>query len=300
VLVVVLCVVLVCLGTPAADGAQTTTRQADNGVLQVPKGDDVVQPSWSANGRALIFGLDNRAANRLHVYIAPIGRNATLRDLTPAAGRAGEPTWSPDGRRIAYVSFDPAVGKNDLYVIRPDGTGRRLLARAAREPSWSPNSRNIVFWVENYSGKSKLEVVTTKGGVAARIHLARQYYLRSPFWSPSGTEIAFTANGGRGPTYVISMRATPHVLARTPLAGGTWSHDWRHVAYVAKNGSLYVAAFPFRHPVRLTHGRYDSEPRWSPDDRFLAFTRSHSDFKHRSLFIVQANGRGIREVVRAG
>src|SRR5919198_164069 len=57
-----------------------------------------------------------------------------------------EPAWSPDGRRIAFVSRRD--GRSHIYVMRPNGTGVRRLTDSAADdesPTWSPDGRRIAF-----------------------------------------------------------------------------------------------------------------------------------------------------------
>src|SRR5437773_823208 len=56
------------------------------------------------------------------------------------------PDWSPDGRRIAFVS--KRDGNSEVYVMNADGSGERRLTRNTAddaEPAWSPDGRTIVF-----------------------------------------------------------------------------------------------------------------------------------------------------------
>ena len=61
-------------------------------------------------------------------------------------GEGGQVAWSPDGRSILFVSSrDHPDNYNDIYVMRPDGSGvRRLTCARAEAPAWSPDGRFIV------------------------------------------------------------------------------------------------------------------------------------------------------------
>ena len=93
----------------------------------------------------------------------------------------GQPAWSPDGKTIAYDLFelDPR-----LYLINPDGSHKRLLAKG-RQPSWSPDSKKVT-----YADDFFVHVVDADGSDNRR--LARG---GSPTWSPDGSRITFFRAG---------------------------------------------------------------------------------------------------------
>lgn len=68
-------------------------------------------------------------------------------EITHANTLNYDPAWSPDGRRIAFVST--ADGNPDIYTMRPDGTGVRQLTKNDfvfdEAPNWSPDGTHIVF-----------------------------------------------------------------------------------------------------------------------------------------------------------
>ncbi len=58
-----------------------------------------------------------------------------------------EPSWSPDGRTIAYVHGDTVNGKTGIYLINVDGTDNRIIysSASAYSPDWSPDGKWIAF-----------------------------------------------------------------------------------------------------------------------------------------------------------
>ena len=66
------------------------------------------------------------------------------------------PSWSPDGRKILFVS--ERDGNFEVYVMNPDGSGRRNLTRHPGHdsaPSWSPDGRKIVFTTKSATATSR-------------------------------------------------------------------------------------------------------------------------------------------------
>lgn len=142
-------------------------------------------PTWSADGSVVAFdgyigGINQE--NRIYTVPAAGGSATELVDLD-----ARDPTFSPDGTKIAYVE---SVGASDIGVMNADGSGAVNITIGAggnnsdHDPSWSPDGTQIAFrrafdiWTVNADGSSALQLTT--GGDAEH-----------PTWSPDGTQIAF-------------------------------------------------------------------------------------------------------------
>jgi Tol biopolymer transport system component len=70
-----------------------------------------------------------------------------LRNLTPMpVGASAAPAWSPDGRKLTFVSY--RNGNSEVYVMNANGSGQRSLTRNPAfdgDPAWSPDGRKIAF-----------------------------------------------------------------------------------------------------------------------------------------------------------
>ena len=112
------------------------------------------------------------------------------------------PSWSPDGKEIAFHSF--RTGNRDIFVVSSDGgTARQLTSDPGQDryPRWSPDGTNIVFPSER-SGRREAYVLSKYQGEMAGQE-ARQLTFEgglTPSWSPDGRLIAFAhaAQGGIG------------------------------------------------------------------------------------------------------
>ncbi len=93
-----------------------------------------------------------------------------LRNLTPKpVGTYATPAWSPDGRKLAFVS--DRDGNSEVYVMNADGSGQRNLTRNAAfdaDPSWSPDGRKLAF-VSNRDGSYRVHVMNADGSGQRRL-----------------------------------------------------------------------------------------------------------------------------------
>jgi hypothetical protein len=171
-----------------------------------------------------------------------------------------EPTWSPDGSRIAFESSTNGGGFR-LYVMNADGSSRHLVSLNADsdtnevQPAWSPDGTQIAFanargggwhiWIMNADGTNRRAL---PGDLS-----------QHPAWSPDGTRIAGDA-GGAG-IFVIGVGGTNERRLTTPPA----FHN-------------------------------DEAPDWSPDGATLAFSESAWDGTSSAIYVVGADGAGERQV----
>jgi Tol biopolymer transport system component len=143
------------------------------------------EPKWSPDGKRIAY----TSATGVSVVGAD-GIGLPVR-VNPLDQMAWAPAWSRDGR-LAYLATEQTdviyPQKGDIWVARPDGTGRRRLpATSFDPPSWSPDSRWIAF------SDGGIKVVGSDGKSARRVTSPNANFVDVwPRWSPSGARIAFT------------------------------------------------------------------------------------------------------------
>lgn len=165
-------------------------------------------------------------------------------------------TWSPDGRRVAFVAN--ISGRDNLWLVpAAGGWPMQLTISDQRQdmPSWSPDGRWIAY-MSDHNGDELWDI-----------------YLVSP------------DNGE-----VVNLTAAPDNSSEMP----TWSPDGRFVAYItrAKNSPSFEIEYvevKTRRTVRVTHdtppqlGNFS--PLWSPDGRRLAYTEDNASGKDSNIFV---------------
>jgi WD40-like Beta Propeller Repeat len=166
---------------------------------------EILQLSWSHDGSKIAY-LAGFPGPPGSIYVRDLTSLEPARLLkTGTAGRDGAPTWSPDGRRIAFATLMVEPRPRGHWVISTialDGTHRRFLARGG-SPAWSPDGRLIAY--RGACGRIRLMTPTAKRvlpaaagpGGCAEIGVAG-----APVWSPDGGQIAMPTRSG---TYVMNQ-----------------------------------------------------------------------------------------------
>ncbi len=135
-------------------------------------------PTYSPDGRQIAFESDRGGTQQIYVMDAN-GGNA--KRITFGNGRYANPVWSPRGDLIAFIKM--SGGQFYLGVIRPDGSGERLITQAfhVEGPSWSPNGRVITYFKESKGG-SKVYTIDITGYNERMLPIPRDG--SDPAWSP--------------------------------------------------------------------------------------------------------------------
>jgi Tol biopolymer transport system component len=119
----------------------------------------------------------------------------------------GHPTWSRNGKQIAFVGTGLTI-----YVINLNGSGRRRLTDNTKvegeDPAWSPVANRIAFTcVTNLLTHHPVSAICTINPDGSALHRLTHEGAEKPASSPDGTKIAFTRHRGRGNAGIYVMNA---------------------------------------------------------------------------------------------
>ncbi len=200
-------------------------------------------------------------------------------------GEQGSPTWSPDGKKIAFAK-NRECGTQITVVSVKSGRLRTVSNGYGVLPDWSPDGRTIL-----YRSSDGVSVVPVRGG-ESRLLRSDDDDDMGASWSPNGKEIAFTHGQAPSPEpfsngidpYESTLYVMPRNAARTEKIVGdscspgtpAWSPGGQKLAFGCSDG-IYVSDLSGRRMFRFVNESFDPDywcpPKvsWSPDGRSIAF-----------------------------
>ena len=204
------------------------------------------------------------------------------------------PSWSPNGKRLAYVSFEK--NRSVVYMQELKSGKRKTIAQFKginSAPVWSHDGKRLAMTLSK-DGNSEIYVMYTASGVLQRI--TNHYGIDTePAWSPDGRSLIFTSDrAGKPQIYQVAINQKGRAGAPKRLtyegsynAGASFSPDGKSLVFITRdNGSFRVATLDLatRYLQVITHSKLDESPSFSPNGKMI-------------LYATELRGRGILEAI---
>ena len=215
------------------------------------------------------------------------------------------PSWSPDGRSIAYTSY--RSGGADILISNifagtmespTKGVGQNYL------PVFSPDGTRIAF-TSNRDGNNEIYLMHRDGSNVSRLTNNPAIDV-TPTWSPAGTQIAFTSERrGQPQIFVVNVDGTGlrQITFESYADRPTWSPPpYNEIAFAARTGpgfDIKILGIASGETRQITFGEGSNEsPAWAPNGRHLAFMSTRAG--RSQVFTVDRDGRNIRQITKDG
>ena len=258
------------------------------------------------------------------IYVmAADGKNQRRLTNNPASDHS--PSWSPDGKRIAFISDrDGHVPEGrawftfEIYVMDADGNNQLNLTNnphGDRSPSWSPDGKRIVFESDRNNDRGhniEIYVMDADGSNLQRItnNLTEDRY---PAWSPDGERIAFSARREGHVVHNLDITYEIYVMDAdgknqqrlTENRNNDWHPEWspdgKRIAFAAdrkgdsEKVDIYVMDADGGNQQKLTNNRvWDSSPSWSPDSQRIVFNSNREG--KSDIYVMDADGGNLQNL----
>jgi dipeptidyl aminopeptidase/acylaminoacyl peptidase len=297
------CAIFLCLGLVQSVRAQSNAAfkpALDHAIRTLFSGKAFGQAAISPDGKQVAW-VESVSAATTSIYVAPLTGGASPRRISAASPESGKAyaedslAWSPDSKRLAFLSDAKSPGQAQLYMVDASGSGEAHKLTGVKgflaSPGWSPDGKTIaLLFTENATrAAGPLVAETAQTGVIqdavteqrlALVDVAtaklRQIspddmYVYEYDWSPDGRRFVTTAAHGNG------------------------DNNW----YIAQIYTLEAAGGPMQSIYKPPVDSQIANPGWSPDGKSVAFISglmSDEPAVGGDIFVIPAQGGEARNL----
>ena len=283
----------------SSDGASSGIFVMDVGgtAQRLLRGGDSWLPRWSPEGSKIAFvacipnGASGSFLGAMPAFEADVcdmtfgvinvdGSGETRLAQTNFMGTIPPAEWSPDGKKIAWVSGEACCA--DLYVINTDGSGLARLTElgTVTGADWSPDGRTLAV-----RAAGSVYVINADGSELTQLtNDTDPLVVRQLEWSPQGDRIAFslsldplvweTRDGGSLTLHVINADGTGRTTVATDAVNPRWLRDGRTLSFGRWFvDEIWIESADGGEPSLLLQDAFAAE--WSPDGTRIAYVKQH-------------------------
>ena len=225
--------------------------------------------AWERSGEHILFCADHKGQHDIHVM------NADGTDAKPMFTEPRyrvEPTWSPDGKWIAYVASAKPMGRS-LHIAPTNGQPDQPIIQVGirgGQPDWSPDGTEIAF-VAASRGVRKIYILNLETHTQRQLLPDKNPWMQYPAWSPDGERIAFVWSPNRSGSgiYLVNRDGTglEQITEPDPLRtlSITWAPSGDELVYgkdTRDSLHLFKVSLKDQRIQQLTHEMINTEAIW--------------------------------------
>lgn len=215
------------------------------------------------------------------------------------------PSWSPDGKKVAYVSFED---RKPVIYVHELATGRRIALSNQKgnnsAPGWSPDGKKLAISLSK-DGNTQIYSINSDGSGLKRLTRGRTIDTE-PQYSPDGQYIYFTSDRG-GQPQIYRMRADGEQsegAKRVSFKQGfvtspRISPDGKYMAYIANIGGafrLYIMNLATGDTQALTDGTTDESPSFAANGKYVLYSTKVGGKRVLAAVSVDGNSKQVLSI----